>query len=159
MAGVTVLLVILVVIAINLYLRTFAYQVRLGKLTGAQFSVEGRPQFVLTDPKNLAQIRAALPGLRPGAGYPAYVHTHQSISLTLVDDHGSQVGLLLPVDESSEVVMHEPNDFDKGNSWEMPELLGVIGTIGMRSIAGKPNADPLAANQFRYWQEHFANRK
>ena len=155
-----VVVVVALVVAVNTYTRTFAYQVHLGKIVSATFSSGGPPAFVWTDPADLARIQAALPRYQPGAGYAPYTHTHQSMSLMLADDQKHAIFLALPGDDSALVLMNpRPPEYPVGNSWSMPKLLGTIGEIGMQASKAKQTAmDPTIAGAFQFWAETFGNK-
>jgi hypothetical protein len=155
-----VLLIALVIVAINLYSRSFARQVHLGKLVSIGFAMGGPPVFTWTDPEDLARIQAALPRLRPGAGYMPYMHGHTSMVAGLKDDHDTTVFLMLPTADDSLVIMSpQPPEFPKGNCWDMPEFLGVIGDIGMApGKVAETQADPEIGRQFRFWAETFGKK-
>ena len=161
LAGVFVVVMAVLAIGINGFLRTFPHEIPLGKLVVASINTSGPSALQWDDAESLAKIQAALPKWRVGAGYPAEVHSHESLSLTLRDDKGKQVSLLLPVDESSLVVVHTNlPDYTSGDSWDMPELLGVLGTLGKEKLAKlPPSADSLGPNQIDYWVKHYANQK
>ena len=159
-AGIVVV-VVAIIVAINMCMRAFAYQVHFGKIVSASFSVGGPPAFVWKDPQDLARIQAALPRWQPGAGYAPYIHTHQSLTLMLTDDQGRVIFLALPNDDSSLVLMHpRPPEYPTGNAWDMPKLLGVLGEIGMASLKNAPaGRDPTSAAQFRFWADTYGKSK
>lgn len=160
MAAGIVVVVLAILIGINTYTRTFRHQVHLGKIVSASFSVGGPPAFVWTDPKDLERIQAALPWWQAGSGYAPYSHSHQSMTLMLMDDKQRQLFLALPGDESALVLLNpRPPDYPTGNSWNMPKLLGVIGEIGLRELAkSKSPAEPMSSGQFQYWADTYGTK-
>ena len=158
-AGV-VMVVAGIIVAINLYTRSFAHQVPIGKLVAVAFSLGGPPAFAWTDPQDLAHIQAALPRWQPGGGYAPYTHAHQSMALMLTDDQNRVIFLILPSDESALVLMNpRPPEYPTGNTWSAPKLLGVLGEIGMRpEKASQMSMAPAIAGQLKFWAETFGKK-
>lgn len=156
--GVTVLLLALIALGIRSYLLSFAYQVPLGTLKEVALISRG-PIVVWRDPATLEQFRAALPGYRPGPGYKGYVHAHQSLSLVLKDDQGREVVLDLPMEEGPMVSIAPSPKYPRGNSWSMPELLGLLGRLGMEALEAQGIDDPTARYYLQHWRDTFGKGK
>lgn len=156
-----VLILAVVAISISCYMRTFDQETQLRRtIVYAAYRSQGPPMIEWTDPEVLARIRNAVPKYRPGAGYAPHVHSHESLNLLLKDDKGKQVILLLPTDQSSMVVVHTHlPDYSKGDSWHMPELLGVLGELGVDYLKDHSIESMLGASQLAHWKEHFAKRE
>lgn len=159
-AGIVLVLAV-TAIFISCYTRTFDHEVKLGRtLVYAAFRSQGPPMIEWTDPESLAKLRAAIPRFRPGAGYAPQVHSHESINLLLKDDKGRQAILLLPTDQSAVIIVHTHlPDYSKGDSWNLPELLGTLGELGVEYMKDHTIDSLLGVSQLEYWNEHFAKRK
>ena len=157
--GAVVAVGLLVVLGIHFYLLSFAYQVRVGQLTEVVVASSSGGSLTWKDPATLAEIRAALPGYKPGPGTAASEHGHESLMLVLIDERGAQISLSLPVTETPEVGIDPRPRSPQGNSWSMPHLLGVLAKYGLPEMEAKGITDPLMRMQFEYWRDHFGAGK
>ena len=156
--GVVALFLALIALGIRSFLLSFAYQVPLGSLREVVLIVNG-PVLRWDDPATLQQFRAALPGYRPGPGYKGYVHSHETLTLVLKDDQGREVALDLPTEEGPVVSIAPSRKHPRGNSWNMPELLGLLGRLGTEALEAQGINDPTAKYYLEHWRDTFGKGK
>jgi hypothetical protein len=154
LAGVIIVVIAVIVLAVHGYLASFIYQVPVGKLTEATLGGSDGTLPTWKDPARLAALRAALPRYEWGPGFIPYEHSHAAYSLAVRDDRGRQIVFQLPVGYDALVGVGSPT-LATPNSWQMPRLLARLAQYGLADMAAQKINAPGLQGQLEYWRSTF----